>query len=93
VTAPTTLCFLAEWYQPDLAGRSIDDIVAALGHAATRLQTQQHPIQLMLTVISPADEMLYSVFTAESVDAVTRVCSQAGWPVDRITCDVQARIS
>ena len=93
VTAPTLRCFLAEWYQPDLAGRSLDDVVATLGRAATRLRGEGHQMELMFIVNSPADEMLYSVFTADSVDTVTLACRQAGWPVDRITSDVQARIS
>lgn len=93
MTAPKPQCFLAEWYQPDLSGRSLDAVVSALGSAAGRLHTEGHPIELLLTVISPADEMLYSVFTADSVDTVALACRHAGWPVDRITCDVEARIS
>ena len=36
---------------------------------------------------------LYGVFTADSPDTVERVCRRAGWPPDRITARIEARIA
>ncbi|HZN81646.1 MAG TPA: hypothetical protein VFC01_18460 [Mycobacterium sp.] len=89
---PPQKCFLTEWYQPALARRGIDDVVAALGEAATHLHHQGHPIRLLVAVNAPTDQVLYSVFAAESADAVTQACLRAGCPADRITSGIQTRI-
>jgi len=89
---PPQKCFLTEWYQPALARRGIDDVVAALGEAAAHLHHQGHPIRLLVAVNAPTDQVLYSVFAAESADAVTQACLRAGCPADRITSGIQTRI-
>lgn len=90
---PPQRYFLTEWYQPALRQRDIDDVVAALGGAAEQLDDPDHWMRLLLTVNAPTDEVLYSVFAADSAETVTQVCLRAGWPVDRLTGDVQTRIS
>ncbi len=46
-----------------------------------------------MTLAAPTDEVLYSLFTADSADSVSRVCQRAGWPADRITSRIDARIT
>lgn len=94
VSAPESpqQCFLTEWYQPALRQRDIDDVVAELTSTTARMHNQGHSIRLLVTVNAPTDEVLYSVFAAESADVVMRACRGAGWPVDRITCGVQTRM-
>lgn len=89
---PLQQCFLAEWYRPAVVNRDIDEIAATLGDTVARLHDQGHPIRLLATVAASTDQVLYGVFAAESADTVTRACRGAGWPADRITSDIQARI-
>jgi len=89
---PLLRCFLAEWYRPAVVNRDIDEVAAALGDTVARLHDQGHPIRLLAAVVASTDQVLYGVFAAESADTVTRACRSAGWPADRITSDIQARI-
>jgi hypothetical protein len=89
---PLQRCFLAEWYRPAVVNRDIDEVAAALGDTVARLHSQGHRIRLLATVAASTDQVLYGVFAAESADTVTRACQGAGWPADRITGDIRARI-
>jgi len=94
MSAPDRLqrCFLAEWYRPAVVNRDIDEVAAALGDTVARLHSQGHPIRLLAAVAASTDQVLYGVFAAESADTVTRACRGAGWPADRISSDIRARI-
>ena len=72
--------------------RDIDEVVAELTSTAARLRNQGHSVRLLVTVNAPTDEVLYSVFTADSADTVAAACRSAGWPVDRIIGGVQTRL-
>ena len=85
-------CFLAEWYQPAQIHLDLDSIDAAFA-TPTPDCSEPSPTRLLFAVAAPTDEVLYGVFTAESVEAVARTCLAAGLPPDRITSDIQARIS
>jgi hypothetical protein len=85
-------CFLAEWYRPAVVNADIDEVATALGDTVARLHRQGHPIRLLATLAASTDQVLYSVFAADSAETVTRACQGAGWPADRITGDIQARI-
>jgi hypothetical protein len=92
VPDPLQRCFLAEWYRPAVVNRDIDEVAATLGDNVARLHDQGYPIRLLATVAASTDQVLYGVFAAESADTVTQVCRGAGWPADRITSGIQARI-
>jgi hypothetical protein len=83
---------LAEWYLPELTQQSVDDMVARLDVAATAVTGDGTPVSLMLTLAVPADEVLYGVFSAQSLDLVTRTCDQAGLPYQRLSRNVGTRI-
>ena len=90
ISGPPERCYLVEWYQPKLLAGSLDDAVAQLDGAATADHGQ---VRLLMTLAAPTDEVLYSLFAADSADSVSRVCQRAGWPPDRITSRIDARIS
>lgn len=87
-----TACYLAEWYLPELTEQSVDEIVARLDEAATRLSVDGSSVRLVVTLSVPGDEVLYGVFDASSREVVSRTCIQAGAPHQRISGDVATRI-
>jgi hypothetical protein len=70
--------YLAEWYLPELTEQSVDDVVAKLDVAALSVSDEGTPVQLVVTVAVPTDEVLYGVFGAQSPDIVTTTCQRAG---------------
>lgn len=88
-----TLCFLVEWYHSDLARTAADDIAAQLDSGAAAVSAEGAAAQVLVTVAAPADEVLYSVFAADSADAVLLACRRAGWPPDRITADIHTHVT
>ncbi|KUH95724.1 hypothetical protein [Mycobacterium sp. IS-3022] len=85
-------CYLAEWYLPELTEQSVDDLVARLDAAAAVATGEGTPVQLLLTVSVPSDEVLYGVFDAGSQEIVSRTCHAAGAPHQRLSSHVGARI-
>jgi hypothetical protein len=84
--------YLAEWYLPELTETSVDDMVAKLDAAAILVSSEGTPVQLLVTLAVPTDEVLYGVFGACSSDIVSRTCLQAGVPHQRLSGDVGTRI-
>lgn len=66
-------------------------MVAAL-EAACADSGPDEPVQLVVTMAVPSDEVLYVVFGASSTTPVLAACSRAGLPPQRVTADVDARI-
>ncbi|MBB2989801.1 hypothetical protein FHR72_001264 [Mycolicibacterium iranicum] len=88
----STMNFLAEWYLPDLAEETVDDLVARVRAAAAVLSDEGASVRLVATVSVPTDEVLYGVFDADSPEAVAAACERAGSPQQRLSADVVARI-
>ena len=84
--------YLAEWYLPELTEQSVDDIVAKLDIAASTVSDEGTPVRLIVTLAVPTDEVLYGVFGADSPEIVTATCQRAGFPHQRLSRDVGARI-
>jgi hypothetical protein len=76
-----------------LTRQLIDQLVDDLNDAAANLCTEGSPVWLVLTVAVPSDEVLYGVFAAESPELVHEACAQAGAVPERLTVDVDARIT
>ncbi len=83
--------FLAEWYLPDLAETTVDDIVSRLDAATAAVSDEGRRVRLVVTLSVPTDEVLYGVFDAESPDAVGAACRRAGVPHQRLSTHVVAR--
>ena len=90
-TADDLAYYLAEWYLPEMTATSVDEMVAKLDAAAVAVSTEGTPVRLVVTLSVPTDEVLYGVFGATSPDIVSRTCTQAGIPFQRISGDVGAR--
>ena len=84
--------YLAEWYRPEVTERLVDEVAAHLGLSVTAVSTADSPVRLLLTMVVPADEVLYCLFGADSPEKVVEVCQHAGMPPDRITSGVDARL-
>lgn len=85
-------CYLAEWYLPELTEQSVDDLVARLDAAAAVATGEGTPVELLVTVSVPSDEVLYGIFGAGSQEIVSRTCIAAGAPHQRLSAQVGARI-
>jgi hypothetical protein len=90
--AAEPVCYLAEWYLPELTEQCVDEIVARLDAAAATVSDEGDPIRLLATLAVPADEVLYGVFGAASADIVSRTCIRAGAPHQRLSNDVDTRM-
>lgn len=84
--------YLAEWYLPEMTETSVDEMVARLDAAAAAVTGEGTPVQLVVTLSVPTDEVLYGVFGATSSDVVSKTCVRAGVPYQRLSGDVGARI-
>lgn len=82
--------YLAECYRPQLAGPPLDEAMTQLDLAAASEATGA---RLLFTVCAPVDEVLYSLFWAPSLESVVQVCARAGFPADRVSVGVDARIN
>ena len=87
-----SVCYLAEWYLPELSEQSVDDLVARLDAAAAVATDGGTPIELLITLAVPSDEVLYGVFGAGSPELVSRTCLAAGTPHQRLSAQVGTRI-
>lgn len=85
--------YLVEWYRPNLTRQVIDDIVAELDESTAGMCAEGSPVWLLVTLAVPTDEVLFGVFAAESPDLVQTACARAGALPERMSLDVDARIS
>ncbi|MCW2511076.1 MAG: hypothetical protein JWR11_118 [Mycobacterium sp.] len=84
---------MVEWYLPSLTRQVIDDMVAKLDEAIASMCAEKLPVWLLVTLAVPTDEVLYGVFAASSPDHVHEACARAGAVPERMSLDVDARIS
>jgi hypothetical protein len=87
-TAPSSGCFVAEWYRPQLSRPGFDSFVELLDSAAGADGT----IRLLVAFLVPADDTVYAVFSADSGESVLRMCSRAGVLPQRITADTHVDV-
>jgi hypothetical protein len=85
--------YLVEWYRPDLTPPVIDEMVAALDSSVAAASAEGTPVLLLLTLAVPSDEVLYGVFAAETPELVQTTCARAGLAPERMSLDVDARIT
>lgn len=86
-------CYLAEWYRSGLSDVAVTAIIGALEAAVEAISAAAAPVQLIVTMAVPADEVLYALFGASSLDIVSEVCGRAGLPPQRLTSDIGAWIN
>lgn len=76
-------CFLVEWYRPRLA--DLDDAADALSACAATMSAEGSPVQLLMTLAVPTDEVVFGIFGAKSADLVAQACRRAGHPAERLS--------
>jgi hypothetical protein len=76
--------YLVECYSPAVDG----DAVEAAGRRATAatvtLRTQGRPVHYVGALLVPADEVVFHLFTATSLDAVREASLRAGIELERV---------
>jgi hypothetical protein len=63
----------------------LDDMAARLNECAGLMSEQGSPVRLLNLLAVPTDEVLFAVFTADSVNTVEQTCDRAGIPAQRVT--------
>jgi hypothetical protein len=91
--APQVVCYLAEWYRPEVTQQPLDDTIAKLDAAAAAMRVEGSLVELLVMLAVPADEVIYGLFAAASPDIVVQACWRAGIPLERLSSDVAARIT
>lgn len=81
--------YLAEWYQPEITDEDLDAIAAALDRSASSMRSHGLAVQRVMTLAVPAEEVVFSVFTASSQDTVAQVCRHAGVLLTRLTAAIE----
>ncbi|WP_326546146.1 hypothetical protein QGN32_20825 [Mycolicibacterium sp. ND9-15] len=91
-SASESPCYLAEWYGPKVTRRPLDETVARLGTGISAIRDEGSAVRLLVAMTAHGDEVLYSVFAASSPDIVRRACERAGFPAERVTAGIEARV-
>lgn len=91
--APRLPCYLVEWYQPEFTVDHLDGIAAKLDESAASMGVNGSPVQRLMTLAVPGDEVVFGVFTANSERDVAEACIRAGIPAQRLTAAVEDRIA
>jgi hypothetical protein len=92
-TAPHPRRYLAEWYRPVVTTKSVDEVVAKLRASPTATGPEGAPVQLIVALAVPTDEVVYGLFAAHSSQDVVAACQHAGIPAQRLTADIDAWIT
>ncbi|MDZ4234835.1 MAG: hypothetical protein U1C73_14010 [Dietzia sp.] len=76
--------YLVEWYTREISEEGLADVITRLHDSAAAFSAAGTPIQLLLTLGIPADEVMFGVFAAASPSVVTCTCEAAGLPFQRL---------
>jgi hypothetical protein len=84
--------YLVEWYRPEITAQPLDETVAKLGAGMLAMRAEGRAVRLLMALTARTDQVLYSVFAAASPDTVWQACERAGFPAERVTADIDARV-
>jgi hypothetical protein len=93
IQAPHLRRYLVEWYRPDLTAGKLDHTAARLEECAATMRGEGSPVQLLMALAVPTDEVLFGIFAAHSAQVVSEACRRAGVPAERLTNAVDARMA
>lgn len=82
---PAPSRYLAEWYTPHSLVRPISEIAQRLRESTATLPTEPGRPELLYALEIPQEAYAFGVFAADSSEAVTNACRDAGVPADRVT--------
>jgi len=91
IPVPHLSCYLVEWYRPELGAEPLEHTDAALDECAASMSAEGCPVQLLMTLAVPTDEVVFAVFTAGSAHLVSQVCQRAGVPAQRLSAATAGR--
>jgi len=70
-----------------------DEAAIRLDEYAAVMCGEGSPVQLLITLAVPAEEIFFGVFAAGSAQFVSGACRRVGIPAERVTEAVDARIA
>lgn len=85
IPVPRQPCYLVEWYDADLTDEGLDLTTAKLDECVAAMAANGSPVQLLMTLAVPTDEVVFGVFVAASAQVVAQACDRAGRPAQRLT--------
>ncbi len=83
-----TTTFVVERYWPGVDEATLRAALPRLARAASAMTEEGCPVAHLGSLLMPGDQVVFSVFTAESGAHVAAVNDRAELPVDRITAAV-----
>jgi Protein of unknown function (DUF4242) len=86
-------CYLVEWYRPDLTEEQLNNTAATLEACAASMSAEGSPVQLLMTLLVPTDEVIFGIFAASSAHIVSETCQRGGMPAQRLTAAIDASTS
>lgn len=86
-------CYLVEWYRPDLTEDELDHTAAQLQDCAASSCAAGSPVQLIMMLAVPTDEVIFGVVAARSAEDAAQACRQAGIPPQRLTVALDAHVA
>jgi hypothetical protein len=93
IPVPHLSYYLVEWYRPELDADPLEHTAAALDECAASLSADGCPVQLLMTLAVPTDEVVFGVFEAGSADIVAQACQRAGIPAARLSVATPGRLA
>ncbi|MCB0948783.1 MAG: hypothetical protein KDB44_05780 [Mycobacterium sp.] len=81
--------YLVEWYAPEISEECLATAIARLNDSAAAASAAGTPVELLITLGIPAEDVMFGVFTAASPEIVTCACEAAGLPFLRLNAALE----
>lgn len=85
---PAAQLFLAERYWPGIDEPGARSVASALESTASQMSAEGETVEHVGSILMPADEVVFSLFTAPDAAAVRALNERANAPVDRIAAAI-----
>ncbi len=92
-TTPTPRTFLVERYWPGIDEPMARTVLSNLERAARAMTREGTPVEHVVSILMPADQVVFSLFEAADEAAVRSVNERADIPMDRIAAAIALRPS
>jgi len=92
-TTPQSRTFLVERYWPGIDEPMARTVLSNLERAARAMTREGTPVEHVVSILMPADEVVFSLFQAADETAVRSVNERAEIPMDRIAAAIALRPS
>jgi hypothetical protein len=92
-TAPPHRTFLVERYWPGIDEPMARTVLSSLERAAHAMTREGTPVEHVVSILMPADQVVFSLFEAPDEAAVRSVNERAEIPMDRIAAAIALRPS